>query len=122
MIWNESKVVIADNTGAKVGKIIRVKKWSNARYATVGDVVVLAVKKAIPWSQVEEGDVVWGVVIRTKREIRRKDWTKVRFWDNAVALINKDWEPKWKRIFGPVAREVREKWFRQLANLAEEVI
>jgi large subunit ribosomal protein L14 len=122
MLWNESKVIIADNTWAKLGKVIRVKKWSNAKYATVGDVVVIAVKKAIPGGQVEEGDVVWGVVIRTTRSIKRKDGTVVRFWDNAVALINKDWEPRWKRIFGPVAREVREKGFRQLANLAEEVI
>ncbi len=122
MIWNESKVVIADNTWAKLWKVIRVKKGSNAKYATVGDVVVVAIKKAIPWWQVEEGDVVWGVVIRTKRAIKRKDWTVIKFSDNAVALINKDWEPRWKRIFGPVAREVREKGFRQLANLAEEVI
>ena len=122
MIWNESKVIIADNTWAKVWKVIRVKKWSNARYATVGDVVVIAVKKAVPGGQVEVGDVVWWVVIRTNREIRRKDWTRIRFGDNAVALINKDGEPRGKRIFGPVAREVREKGFRQLANLAEEVI
>ncbi len=122
MIWNESKVIIADNTGWKWGKVIRVKKWSNAKYATVGDVVVIAVKKAIPGWQVEEGDVVWGVVIRTTREIRRKDGTRIKFGDNAVALINKEWEPRGKRIFWPVAREVREKGFRQLANLAEEVI
>ena len=122
MIWNESKVIIADNTGAKWWKVIRVKKWSNAKYASVWDVVVIAVKKATPWGQVEEWDVVWGVVIRTTRPIKRKDGTVVKFSDNAVALINKDWEPRWKRIFGPVAREVREKGFRQLANLAEEVI
>ena len=122
MIWNESKVIIADNTWAKLGKVIRVKKGSNAKYATVGDVVAIAIKKAIPGGQVEEWDVVWWVVIRTTREIRRKDWTRIRFADNAVALINKDWEPKGKRIFGPVAREVREKGFKQVANLAEEVI
>jgi len=122
MIWNESKVVIADNTWGKIGKVIRVKKSSNAKYATVGDIVVVAIKKALPGWQVEEGDVVWWVVVRTTREIRRKDWTSIRFADNAVALINKDLEPRGKRIFGPVAREVREKGFRQLANLAEEVI
>jgi large subunit ribosomal protein L14 len=122
MIWNESKVIIADNTGGKWGKVIRVKKGSNAKYATVGDVVVVAVKKATPGGQVEEGDVVWGVVIRTTREIRRKDGTRIKFGDNAIALINRDGEPRGKRIFGPVAREVREKGFRQLANLAEEVI
>lgn len=122
MIQNESKVIITDNTWAKWWKVIRVKKWSNARYATVGDVVVVAVKKALPGSQVEEWDVVWGVVVRTRNSIKRKDWTVIKFADNAVALINKDGEPRGKRIFGPVAREVREKGFRQLANLAEEVI
>lgn len=122
MLTNESKVIITDNTWWKIWKIIRVKKWSNARYAEVWDVVVLTVKKASVWWQVKPWDVVWWVVVRTKRNIKRKDWTVVRFEDNAVALINKDWTPRWKRVFWPVAREVREKWFRSLANLAEEII
>ncbi len=122
MIQNLSKVVIADNTGGKVWQVIRVLNGSNWRFARVWDKVVIAVKKALPWWQLEEGDVVWAVVVRTRKEIRRKDWTYVRFSDNAVAIIDKEGNPKGKRIFGPVAREVREKWFRQVANMAEEII
>ncbi len=122
MIQNLSKVVIADNTGWKIWQVIRVLNWSNARFARVWDKVVIAVKKALPWGQLEEGDVVWAVVVRTKKEIKRKDWTYVRFSDNAVAIIDKEWNPRGKRIFWPVAREVREKGFRQVANMAEEII
>ncbi len=122
MIQNESMVNIIDNTGASKWKIIRVLKWSFGKSATVWDKVVLAVKHARPDWTVKTGDVVKWVVVRTKKEIRRKDGSYIRFEDNAVVLIKDDWTPIWKRVFWPVVREVREKWFIQVAKLAEEVI
>ena len=122
MIQNESLVKVVDNTWAITAKVIRVLKWSNARYAYLWDKVVLAVKSARPWEQVKKWDIVKAVLVRSKKEIRRKDWTYVRFEDNAVVLINNDWNPRGKRIFWPIAREVREKWYYQIAKLAEEVI
>jgi len=126
MIINESMVNIIDNTGALKGKVIRVLKgpfaWVGGKYATVGDKVVLAVKQARPDGSVKSGDVVKGVVVRTTKEIRRKDGSYIRFGDNAVVLIKNDDSPIGKRVFGPVAREVKEKGFYQVAKLAEEVI
>jgi len=122
MIQNESMVNIIDNTGALKGKVIRVLKGSFGKSATVGDRVVLAVKQARPDGSVKEWDVVKGVVVRTTKEIRRPDGSYIRFGDNAVVLIKNDNSPLGKRVFGPVAREVKEKGFFQVAKLAEEVI
>jgi len=122
MIQSESLVKIADNTWGKVAQVIRVLKWSTCNSATVWDRVVVAIKDAQKWWQVDKWDVSWAVVVRVRKEIKRNDWTYVRFEDNAVALINKDLTPRGKRIFWPVAKELREKGFRAIANLAEEVI
>ncbi len=122
MIQNESKVNIVDNTWGRSAKVVRILKWSFPRFATVWDKVVVALKSASPDWQVSKWDVSWAVVVRTVKEVRRKDWSYIRFGDNAVALINKDGWARWKRIFGPVAKELREKWYRPIANMAEEVI
>ena len=122
MIQNESLVKVVDNTWAITAKVIRVLKWSNARYAYLWDKVVLAVKSARPGEQVKKWDIVKWVLVRSRKETRRKDGTYVRFEDNAVVLVNNDWNPRGKRIFWPIAREVREKWYYQIAKLAEEVI
>ena len=122
MLQNESKVKIVDNTGWRTGKVIRILKGSFPRFATIWDKVVIAINSASPDGQVSKWDVSWGVVVRTVKEVRRKDWSYIRFWDNAVALINKEWWARWKRIFWPVAKELREKWYRSLASMAEEVI
>lgn len=126
MLINESMVNIVDNTGALKWKIIRVLKWSSAwcgwKPASVGDKVVLAVKLARPDGSIKAGEVVRGVVVRTKKQIRRKDGSYISFGDNAVVLIKSDGSPIWKRIFWPIAREVKEKWFFEIAKLAEEVI
>jgi large subunit ribosomal protein L14 len=122
MIQNESLVTIIDNTGALKAKVIRVLKWHLGKSATIWDRVVLAVKQARPDGSVKSWDVVKWVVVRTKKEIRRKDWSFIKFGDNAVVLIKADNTPVGKRIFGPIAREVKEKGFFQVAKLAEEVI
>lgn len=125
MLQEESQVVIADNTGAKIGKIIRIKKGSNARFAGIGDIVVLAVQSSSPKSSIKEGEVVTGIVVRTKKEIARKDGTYVRFDDNAVVIMDIDAKGelklKWKRIFWPVARELRDI-DRAITNMAEETV
>ena len=122
MIQNESMVNIIDNTGALKGKVIRVLKGAFWKSATIGDRVVLAVKQARPDGSVKSGDVVKAVVVRTTKEIRRPDGSYIRFGDNAVVLIKNDNSPLGKRVFGPVAREIKEKGFFQVAKLAEEVI
>ncbi len=122
MIQQESNVIVADNTGAKTAQVIRVLKWSTGKIATVGDIVVVAIKSATPAGQVAKASVQWGVVVRTRKEIRRPDGTYIRFDDNAIALIGKNKEPIGKRVFGPVAKELREKWFRTVAVMAEEII
>lgn len=109
MIQNESVVMVADNTGATRAKVIRVLKGSRARFATVGDIVVVAIKSASPTGQIEKASVQWGVVVRVKKELARPDGTYIRFDDNAIAIITKDKDPRGKRIFGPVARELRTK-------------
>lgn len=122
MIQQESKVIVADNTWAKVAKVIRVLKWSRARFARIWDKVVVAIKTASASGQIDKWSVQWWVVVRVVKEIARKDWTYVRFSDNAIALIDKSWNPLGKRIFGPVAKEVRIKWFKSLATMAEEIV
>jgi len=122
MIQNESLVTIIDNSGALKWKVIRVLKGSLGKSATIWDKVVLAVKQAKPNGSVSAWDVVKWVVVRTKKEIRRKDGSFIRFENNAVVLIENDLSPVWKRIFWPIAKEVKERWYVQIAKLAEEVI
>lgn len=122
MIQQESVVRIADNTGAKKALCIRVLGGSGRRYARVGDTVVLTVKDAIPNAPVKKGDVVKGVIVRTCKEMRRKDGSYIRFDDNAAVLINPNGEPRGTRIFGPVGRELREKKYMKIVSLAPEVL
>jgi large subunit ribosomal protein L14 len=121
-----SYVNVADNTGAKVALIIKVLKGSGKKggrvSATVGDVVVVSIKKAAPNAPVKKGEVHKAVVVRTRKEIRRRDGSYIRFGDNAVVLINQAGEPKGTRIFGPVARELRDKGFARIISLAPEVL
>ncbi len=121
MLQNESRVIIADNTWAKEALIFKVLKW-NSKSAGIWDLVSVAIKSASPSSALKKWDVARWIIVRTVKEIRRKDGTYVRFGDNAIALVNKTNEPLWKRIFWPVARELREKWYKNIANLAEEVL
>jgi large subunit ribosomal protein L14 len=122
MIQQESRVKVTDNTGAKEMLVIRVLGGSHRRYAYVGDVVVGTIKSATPTGAVKKGDVVKAVVVRTKKERRRPDGSYIRFDDNAVVIIKDDLEPKGTRIFGPVARELREKKFMKIVSLAPEVL
>jgi len=122
MIQQQSQLNVADNTGAKRVMCIRVLGGSHKRYATVGDVIVVSVKSAVPGGSVEKGDVCKAVVVRTKKEIRRKDGSYIRFDDNAAVLIDDSLEPRGTRIFGPVARELREKEFMKIVSLAPEVL
>ena len=122
MIQPQTYLEVADNTGARKIMCIRVLKGSNAKYATVGDVIVASVKEAIPRGAVKEGDVVKAVVVRTKKEVRRPDGSAIRFDDNAAVIINNQLEPRGTRVFGPVARELREKGFMKIVSLAPEVL
>jgi large subunit ribosomal protein L14 len=122
MIQQESILRIADNTGAKSALCIRVLGGSGRRYAGVGDVIVATVKDAIPNAGVKKGEVVKAVVVRTAKETRRKDGTYIRFEDNAAVLITPQGEPRGTRIFGPVARELREKKYMKIMSLAPEVL
>jgi large subunit ribosomal protein L14 len=122
MIQQESMVRIADNSGAKQAKCIRVLGGSRRRYARVGDIIVVAVKDALPDGTVKKGEVARAVVVRTAKEVRRKDGSYIRFDDNAAVIINDAGEPRATRIFGPVGRELREKRFMKIASLAPEVI
>jgi len=122
MIQQESYLDVADNTGAKTVMCIRVLGGSKRRYGNVGDVIVGSVKKAVPGSQVRPGEVVRGVVVRSKRGLRREDGSYVRFDRNALVLIDKDGNPRGTRIFGAVARELREKNFMKIISLATEVV
>mgnify|MGYP006313328659 CR=1 FL=1 len=122
MIQPQTYLEVADNTGARKIMCIRVLKGSNAKYATVGDVIVASVKEAIPRGAVKEGDVVKAVVVRTKKEVKRPDGSAIRFDDNAAVIINNQREPRGTRVFGPVARELREKGFMKIVSLAPEVL
>ena len=122
MIQQESEVRIADNSGARRAKCIRVLGGSKRRYASLGDVVVVAVADAIPGGDVKKGEVSKAVVVRTAKESRREDGSYIRFDENAAVLINDVGEPRATRIFGPVARELREKRFMKVVSLAPEVI
>ncbi|HEX9411667.1 MAG: 50S ribosomal protein L14 [Actinobacteria bacterium] len=122
MIQTESRCRVADNTGAKEVLVIRVLGGSGRRYAGVGDIVVGSVKDALPGGGVKKGEVVQGVVVRTAKERRRSDGSYIKFDDNAVVLINEQKNPRGTRIFGPVARELREKRFMKIISLAPEVL
>lgn len=122
MIQQESRVRVADNTGAREVLCIRVLGGSARRYAGVGDVIVGSVKDALPGAAVKKGDVVRAVVVRTAKEKRRTDGSYIKFDDNAVVLINEQRQPRGTRIFGPVARELREKRFMRIISLAPEVL
>jgi large subunit ribosomal protein L14 len=122
MVQVETILTIADNSGARTAQCIRVLGGSMKRYARVGDIIVVAVKDAIPESDVKKGDVAKAVVVRTKKEYKRPDGSHIRFDQNAAVLINEDKEPKASRIFGPVARELREKHFMKIISLAPEVV
>ena len=122
MIQQESVVKVADNSGAKTALVIRVLGGTRRRYATLGDVVIVAVKNALPNGTVKKSDVARAVVVRTAKETRRKDGTYIRFDENAVVIINEDGEPRATRIFGPVARELREKKYMKIVSLAPEVL
>jgi large subunit ribosomal protein L14 len=122
VIQQESVVKVADNSGAKTALVIRVLGGTRRRYATLGDVVIVAVKNALPNGTVKKSDVARAVVVRTVKETRRKDGSYIRFDENAVVIINDAGEPRATRIFGPVARELREKKFMKIVSLAPEVL
>ena len=122
MVQEESYLKVADNTGAKEIHTIRVLGGSKRKYGNIGDVIVASVRKAAPGGTVKKGDVVKAVIVRSKRGVRREDGTYVRFDENAAVIIKEDRNPKGTRIFGPVARELREKDFMKILSLAPEVI
>jgi large subunit ribosomal protein L14 len=122
VIQQESVVKVADNSGAKTALVIRVLGGTRRRYATLGDVVIVAVKNALPNGTVKKSDVARAVVVRTAKETRRKDGSYIRFDENAVVIINDQGEPRATRIFGPVARELREKKYMKIVSLAPEVL
>jgi large subunit ribosomal protein L14 len=122
MIQQESIVKVADNSGAKRALVIRVLGGTRRRYAGLGDKVIVAVKDALPNGTVKKSDVAKAVVVRTVKETRRKDGSYIRFDENAVVIINDNGEPKATRIFGPVARELREKRYMKIVSLAPEVL
>ena len=122
MIQGESYLKVADNTGAKEIHCIRVLGGSKRKYGNIGDVIVASVRKAAPGGTVKKGDVVKAVIVRTKRGVRREDGTYVRFDENAAVIIKEDKNPKGTRIFGPVARELRDRDYMKILSLAPEVI
>lgn len=122
MIQQESNLEVADNTGAKKVRCFKVLKGSKRRYAAVGDIIVCSVKDADPKGLVKKGDVVKAVIVRTKNYIRRADGSLLRFYDNSCVILDDKGNPRGTRIFGPVAREVREQGFVKITSLAPEVI
>jgi large subunit ribosomal protein L14 len=122
MIQMESVLEVADNSGAKRVRCIKVLGGSKRKYATVGDVIVVSIKDAAPNGKVKKGQVARAVIVRTRKEVRRRDGSYIRFDDNSAVLINKENEPVGTRIFGPVARELRAKKFMKIVSLAPEVL
>jgi large subunit ribosomal protein L14 len=122
MIQEETNLVVADNSGAKKVRCIRVLGGHDRRYAGVGDLIVVSVKSAIPGAGVKKGEVSRAVIVRTKKETRRKDGSFIRFDENAAVLLNPQGEPRGTRIFGPVARELRDKNYMKIISLAPEVL
>lgn len=122
MIQQESRIKVADNTGAKELLCIRVLGGSARKYGSVGDIIICSVKSAVPNGTVKKGDVVKAVIVRTRKTVRRKDGSYIRFDENAGVVINNVGEPRGTRIFGPVARELRERQFMKIVSLAPEVL
>jgi len=122
MIQQESRLKIADNSGAKEVLCIRVLGGTKKRYASLGDKIVVTIKNALPNGNVKKGSISNAVVVRTKKEIKRKDGSYIRFEDNAAILLNENDEPRGTRVFGPVARELRQKKFMKIVSLAPEVL
>ncbi len=122
MIQTESKLTVADNSGARQAVILRILGHSHQRYANLGDVIVVSAKDVIPNGPLKKGTVSRAVVVRTKKRIRRKDGSYIRFDDNACVLLSEQGEPRGTRIFGPVARELREKLYMKIVSLAPEVL
>ena len=122
MIQSETRLKVADNTGAKEVLCFKVLGGSKRRYASLGDIIVVSVKNAIPGGMVKKGETSRAVIVRSKKEVRRKDGSYVRFDDNAAVLLNSAGEPKGTRIFGPVARELRDRGYMNIVSMAPEVI
>ena len=122
MIQQMTRLVVADNSGAKLAKCIKVLGGSKRRYASVGDVIIIVVKDALPKGQVKKKAIERAVIVRVHKEISRKDGSLIRFDDNACVIITKDGEPKGTRVFGPIARELREKGYQKIISLAPEVL
>lgn len=122
MIQVESRLEVADNSGAKEVACIKVPGGSKRRYASVGDIIIVSIKDAMPHSKVKKGDIMNAVIVRTKKEVRRADGSYIRFDNNAAVLLSKQGEPVGTRIFGPVARELRAKNFMKIVSLAPEVL
>ena len=122
MIQEETNLVVADNSGARKVRCIRVLGGHDRRYAGIGDVIVVSVKSALPGGNVKKGDVSKAVIVRTKKETRRRDGSYIRFDENAAVLLNSQGEPRGTRIFGPVARELRDRNYMKIVSLAPEVL
>ncbi|HET7153647.1 MAG TPA: 50S ribosomal protein L14 [Candidatus Kapabacteria bacterium] len=122
MIQEETNLVVADNSGAKKVRCIRILGGHDRRYAKIGDIIIVSVKSAIPNGTVKKGEVSRAVIVRTTKELRRQDGSFIRFDENAAVLINQENEPRGTRIFGPVARELRDKQFMKIISLAPEVL
>tara|TARA_Y100001934_G_scaffold243470_1_gene300135 strand:- start:291 stop:659 length:369 start_codon:yes stop_codon:yes gene_type:complete len=122
MIQQETRLKVADNSGAKEVLCVKVLGGTRKKYAKLGDLIIVTVKKAIPGGVVKKGEVTKAVIVRTRKELRRKDGSYIRFDDNAAVLVNENREPQGTRVFGPVARELREKRFMKILSLAPEVI
>jgi len=122
MIQQESRLKVADNSGAREILTIKVLGGTGRKYATIGDIIVCTVKQATPGGTTKKGDIVKAVIVRTKKEIRRKDGSYIKFDDNAAVIVKDDKSPKGTRIFGPVARELRDAGFMKIVSLAPEVI
>ncbi len=122
MIQQQTMLTIADTSGARRAMCIKVLGGTRRRYATVGDIIVVAIKDALPNGQVKKGTVARAVIVRTKKEVRRKDGTYIRFDENAAVIIDANKEPRGTRIFGPVARELRDREFMKIVSLAPEVL
>lgn len=122
MIQQVSRLIVADNSGAKLVKCIKVLGGTKRRYAGIGDVIVVSVKEALPRGQIKKKSIQRAVIVRMRKEIRRKDGSYLRFDDNACVIVTKDGEPVGTRVFGPIARELREKGFQKIVSLAPEVL
>lgn len=122
MIMEQTRLDVADNSGAKKAKCIKVLGGTSRTYASIGDIVVVAVKKAIPGGVVKKGDVAKGVIVRTRKSIRREDGSYLRFDSNAIVIVDDDGNPKGTRIFGAVAKELRQRNFMRIISLAPEVV